>query len=316
LPDDREAVPEGSHLAEAARTFRLVLEYDGARFAGWQRQPEQRTVQGELQRAVEVVTRGGLVGKLAGASRTDAGVHARGQVASFSAVCDLAPGRLLRSLNALLPEDAAVSELTEVEAGFHARHSARGKHYRYQLLLRPARSPGLAGSAWHVSGGRGGSSRLDLEAMQRAVSQLEGRRDFRTLECTGSPQPDRGAESWTCTLHKVALEPDPEVDGLWRLDVVGDRFLYKMVRTLAGTVAAAGSGDLDPDALPELLARGDRRAAGPTAPAHGLCLMRVSYHPTLADLPIRGDSLAQRSSTGEGRRSSQPLHTQVVRSRA
>lgn len=262
MHDGREGVP--------LRTLRLTLEYAGARFAGWQIQPDARTVQGELERALAELLREPV--RVVGASRTDAGVHATGQVASFQTPSPLPCEKLLAGLNALLPEDAAVSRVEEAPEGFHARFSALGKHYRYRLLSRPARSPLHRGDAWHLP------RALDLEAMRQAGALLVGRHDFRAFVS----RPD-GDGDCVRTLTRVDVSEAPlEVPGGGRLvlvDVVGESFLYKMVRTIVGTLAQVGRGTRPAGDLRALLASGDRRRAGPTAPAHGLTLVRVAYGP-------------------------------------
>lgn len=259
----------------ASRTLRITLEYSGAGFAGWQVQPEARTVQGELERALAEITREPV--RVAGASRTDAGVHALGQVASCETTCSL-PGEKLRAgLNALLPADVAVSAVEDAPPGFHARFSALGKHYRYALLSRPARAPLAAQDAWHVPWS------LDVAAMQAAAGHLLGRRDFRAFVTRSEGREEEGAEDCVRTLTRldVSATPAPGAGGGLRVevDVVGDAFLYKMVRTLVGTLCQVGRGRRPAQDLAGLLLSGDRRRAGPTAPPHGLCLVRVAYAP-------------------------------------
>lgn len=246
------------------RTVELVVEYAGAGFAGWQVQPDCRTGQGELERALRELT--GEAIRIVSASRTDAGVHALGQVCSFTTASTLEPVRLRRALNALLPDDLAVRSARDAAAGFHARFAAVGKRYRYRILARPQRSPHERGRAWHVP------QPLDLEAMRAAARHLEGTHDFRSLVS----RPD-GDGDCTRTLFAVRVAPEAHGSSVLAIDVVGDGFLYKMVRTIAGTLAWAGRGKLSPDAVPALLAAGERRRVGPTAPPEGLFLLRVFY---------------------------------------
>lgn len=243
--------------------FRLTLEYDGAGFAGWQVQPGgTRTVQGVLAAALERIA--GHPCRPAGASRTDAGVHAEGQLASIELETGLDAGRLLRALNGVLPPDLAVVEAALAPPGFHARRAARSKLYRYRIWNGECRSPLRAAHSHRVF------TPLDLPALRRAASHLLGRHDFRSFQAA------RAAPGSTVrTLHRVDVEG--ETRGEVRLWVEGDAFLRHMVRILAGTLVEAGIGRRDPDDLPALLAARDRSRAGPTAPARGLCLVRVGF---------------------------------------
>ncbi|MGE0712597.1 MAG: tRNA pseudouridine(38-40) synthase TruA [Planctomycetota bacterium] len=276
------------------RNLELTIEYTGAGFAGWQVQPDRRTVAGELERALAEILRHPV--RLVAASRTDAGVHALGQVASFQTGRDLPCGRLCRGLNALLPDDVAVRQVREVPAEFHARFSARGKHYRYRLFNRPSPSPLEAWRSWHVP------VPLDLEAMRAAARELEGERDFAAL--VTRPDPERGTVRHLRAVRlrrEPASEGGPEAGGPEEgatvlVDVVGDSFLYKMVRTLVGTLCQVGQGKATAAEVAAALATGRRAQAGPTAPAQGLTLMRVFYDDRqlqaraaeLRDEPARG----------------------------
>lgn len=266
----------------------MTLEYAGGRFAGWQVQPEARTVQGELTRALSEILR--HPARVVGASRTDAGVHARGQVASCQTSSSLPLVKVRAGLNALLPADMAVTAVEEAAPDFHARFAALGKHYRYRILSRPARPALGAGEVWHVPW------TLDVEAMREAAAHLVGRHDFRAFVS----KPD-GDGDCTRTLYRVDVQaealPAPAGGAQVIVDVVGDGFLYKMVRTLVGTLCQVGRGRRPPADLSALLASGDRRQAGPTAPAEGLCLERVAYAP--GELP--GIDTDTRRSTGSAR---------------
>jgi len=243
--------------------YRLVLEYDGTFFAGWQIQPDgRRTVQGELARALERLTGARAVPVAAG--RTDAGVHAEGQVASVRLETRLSEAVLLRALDALLPPDLAVRELARAPDDFHALRDARAKLYRYAIWNGPTRSPLRAGRSLRVAG------HLDPAAMARAARHLEGTHDFASFCAAGS-----GARTTVRTLRRVAVERG--VPGEIAVAVLGEGFLRHMVRIAVGTLLEVGRGRRDPEELPAVLAARDRRAAGPTAPAHGLTLVRVDY---------------------------------------
>ncbi len=244
--------------------FRLTLEYDGAGFAGWQVQPGgRRTVQGVLGAALERVF--GHPCRPAGASRTDAGVHAEGQVASVDLATELDADRVRRALNGVLPRDVAVVDAALATADFHARWAARSKLYRYRIWNGASPSPLRAAHTHRVF------TPLELGAMRRAASHLVGRHDFRSFRAA------RAAPGSTVrTLARVDLEGESR--GEVRIWVEGDAFLRHMVRILAGTLVEVGIGRCDPDAIPALLAARDRAEAGPTAPARGLCLVRVDLH--------------------------------------
>jgi tRNA pseudouridine38-40 synthase len=254
----------------AGRPVALVLAYHGAGFAGFQRQPGARTVQGVLERAL-----GDMAGRpvaVRGAGRTDAGVHAAGQVAD----CRLPDGvrvptaRLPLALGARLPADLAVAEAHDVPPDFHARRSALAKRYRYLIWRRPVPSPFWRQCAWSYAG------RLDAPAMAAAAPALVGRRDFSAL--AGSATPVRSAVRTVLSCTVRAEDP-------WlAIDVEADGFLYHMVRAIAGTLLEVGRGALRPEDLPAVLCSGRRAAAGPSLPANGLCLLFVRY-PASCGLP-------------------------------
>ncbi len=246
--------------ATARRTLRLELEYDGAGFHGWQVQPGLRTVQGELTRALERVL--GHSVRVQGASRTDAGVHARGQVASVDTTSALPVERIEGALRRWLAPDLSVCSVREAAPGFNARFDAIGKRYRYRLLVGRAPSALERHWAWHVR------SSLDPAAMRQAAARLLGTHDFRSFARTSDPRPS------VRTLRHFSIT---ERGRIMRLDIEGDGFLYNMVRTIAGTLVEVGRGRREPAWVDEVLAARDRRAAGPTAPPQGLFLMRVFY---------------------------------------
>lgn len=282
MPEDlRTADPTGLMGAPAARVLRLTVEYDGAQFAGWQIQPQARTVQGEVEKALAVVLREQV--RLTGASRTDAGVHALGQVASCETRSTVRCERLRGGLDALLPSDVGVLEVAEAPPGWSARFAAKGKHYRYRLLDRRAKSPCEVGTSWHITGG------LDVAAMQAAAERFVGTHDFAGFATRSDEQPARPTVR---TIHAVRVSRQPaspwgDVPGAPRpivaIDVFGDGFLYKMVRTIAGTLVQVGRGRRSPASISEVLVSRDRRAAGPAAPPQGLFLMRVFYDDALLE---------------------------------
>ncbi len=246
-----------------ARTFRLTLEYDGTEFEGWQVQSGgRRTVQGVLEVALARVTRERA--RPVGSSRTDAGVHAEGLVASVRLETALEPERLQRALNASLPDDVAVREVAVTHDDFDARRDATGKLYRYSLWNSPERSPLRRRRALCLL------RPLDLARIRAAAAQLVGCHDFASFQGAGSQ-----VQSSVRLLRRLEVtgEPGAAVD-LW---FEGSGFLRHMVRNLAGTLIEVGSGRRDPEGMTTLLAARDRRLAGPTAPAHALTLVSVSY---------------------------------------
>lgn len=258
--------------------LRLVLEYDGTEFAGWQVQAGgERTVQGVLAEALRRVC--GAEAEVVGAGRTDAGVHALGQVAGVRVETRLAPGELLRALNAVLPRDVAVREAEEAPEGWHPRHGARAKLYRYAIWNGRVRSPCRERFSHFVP------RPLDVPAMAAAAATLVGRHDFRSFQAAGS-----GVEDAVRTLLGASVSGGAGGEVLIELD--GDGFLRHMVRNVAGTLLQVGLGRRPAGSLPALLEARDRRLAGPTAPARGLTLVRVRYDERIPrnpeELPARG----------------------------
>jgi tRNA pseudouridine38-40 synthase len=243
--------------------FKLTIEYDGAGFSGWQAQPGRRTAQGVLEDALAVVLRRPV--RVQGASRTDAGVHAAGQVASFGFDGEIEPARLVAGLCALCRPDLAVLAVEGAPDGFNARFDTTGKRYRYRVLNRPAPSPLWGRISWHVSGV------LDRGAMADAIGRMIGTRDF-----AGFRAADCERENTVRTLARVSIEDGP-FEGLIEIVVEGDGFLKNMVRILAGTLVDVGLGKLPASVVDEVFASGDRTRAGRTAPARGLTLERVFY---------------------------------------
>lgn len=245
----------------AGRVLRLELTFDGSGFVGWQRQKAGRTVQAAVEDALARVT--GLPHSVVGCGRTDAGVHARRYVASTRSASALPAPRLGRALDALLPSDVGLLRLAEAAPGFHALRDAEWKWYRYRLHLARTKRPLVDGRSWRRP------SLPALKALSAAAAALEGRHDFASFGNAGSPR-----AGTVRTLHRVRWS---RRGGRLLFDVVGDGFLYKMVRTLVGTQLAAAC-DPDPGAtVAGILAARDRRRAGAAVPARGLMLMDVGY---------------------------------------
>ena len=243
------------------RNLRLTIAYVGTGFAGWQIQPGRPTIQGVLERRLERML--GERVRLIGAGRTDAGVHARRQVANFTTACRIPAAGLRRGVNALLPEAIAVLEVEEVDPAFHARAHARAKEYRYRIVRGDVVSPFDAPFAGHVRGG------LDVAALGAAAERLVGTHDF-TSFCSV----DTDVETRVRTIYESAVT---ERGGEVEYRVRGDGFLRHMVRTIVGTLLEIGRGRRRPADIPAILGARDRRAAGPCADARGLTLERVFY---------------------------------------
>jgi tRNA pseudouridine38-40 synthase len=240
----------------------MTVEYDGSDFHGWQRQAWERTVQGELEAALATLT-GGPV-SVAGSGRTDAGVHALAQVASFRCETRLPAETIRNALDGLTGEDLVVHDVREAAEDFHARFSARGKTYAYRLLNRERPSALERRYRWWIQ------RPLDLSAMEAALVHFRGQQDFQAFEGAGSPRNHTVREIRAAEIRR----PDSD-----RLEIVlsADGFLRYMVRNIVGTLVSAGLGKTRPDAVPEIIASRDRSRAAATAPARGLFLLRVDY---------------------------------------
>jgi tRNA pseudouridine38-40 synthase len=242
--------------------IKVVLEYDGADFAGWQQQAKGRTVEGELRRALRSITGSDVTVYAAG--RTDAGAHAEGQVANFHTDGRITPSRLMAALNARLPDDVAVLSAEEVDETFHARYGAKWRRYRYRYLDRPAKPALERGRCWHMRGGR-----LEERAMAPAAKALVGRHDWTTFCSASEPARDRVREMRSATVVRCG--------DFVELELVAEGFLRGLVRSIAGALAEVGRGERPPEWVGEVLEARDRRQAPRTAPAGGLTLMEVIY---------------------------------------
>jgi len=297
-------------------TFRCLVAYDGTAFRGWQVQPGHRTIQGVLTEALARVLRQAV--DISGASRTDAGVHALGQVVSFTAETRLSPESLQRAWNAYLPPDVVVYSVFEAPPGFDACRQALRKRYAYFLSDGRIPNPFLRHYQWQWKRGL-----LNVEAMSAAARYLLGHHDFSSFQNMGSPRTSTDRTLFDLRVTRLGQgNLDPAVGegqgrgeegprrshregrccppwplnyglilfphlGMWQdgsiiIEVEGDGFLYNMVRTIVGTLVEVGRGARPPEWVAEVLAARDRRAAGPTAPPHGLYLVRVEYPPEIA----------------------------------
>ena len=242
--------------------WKCLVAYDGTDFSGWQSQPDGNAVQDHLERRLATIL--GAPVRIHGSGRTDAGVHARGQVFHFDADWAHGPEKLLAALRPGLPETIQVQSARRVTGAFHARYSAKGKTYRYHLFHGGFADPFEHRFTHSVP------RPLDVDAMRAGAARLVGKHDFRAYSAFGGVE----RETTVRTLRRLDVTArGPRL----RIDAEGDGFLYKMVRSLAGALISAGQGKLTPDDLAAILAQGERTRRVETAPARGLCLMKVFY---------------------------------------
>ena len=253
--------------------YKLILQYDGSRYRGWQRLSDSdMTIQGKLEAVLTRIS--GEPVEVQGSGRTDAGVHALGQVASFRMVRDLAPEKLLAALRQYLPEDIGAVSLDYAPPRFHARLSAAEKTYRYRVWTAEAPCVFVRRFVYALPGD------YSIPAMEAAARLLEGTHDFRACSAV------KTNKSTVRTVSRIAISRDGDE---LRFDFSADGFLHHMVRILTGTLLEVGRGDRTPGSVTELLAGGPRSAAGFTVPAKGLCLMSVQY----SDEPQRRQAAGQ-----------------------
>lgn len=244
------------------RNFKLVLEYDGSQYHGWQRQQGVLTIQEIFESQLAIIF--GEPTRLRASGRTDAGVHARGQVINFYANTSLQPGEIQRGLNSLLPSDIVVLYAEEVVHAFHARFSAASKIYEYRILNRPAPSALERQFVWHIR------RPLERSAMAECLEIIVGHHDFSAFMASGSP-----VASTERSMYRATLEAPDEDHLIFMFEANG--FLRHMVRNLVGTLVEVGRGKLTREDFLGILAGKDRRLAGMTAPARGLYLVSVRH---------------------------------------
>jgi tRNA pseudouridine38-40 synthase len=243
------------------RTIRLTIEYDGTAYSGWQRQPNGLAVQQVIEEALCQLL--GQKTELRSSGRTDAGVHARGMAAAFKTSTNLPLKAFVEGTNRFLPSDIAIRDAIEVPTDFKPISDALAKHYRYTILATLIRSPLRRFHAWHIR------ENLDVEAMQKAAIQFVGHHNFAAFRASNC--------SAKTTVRRIdSVEITHEGDAII-IDVVGGGFLKNMVRVMTGTLVEIGRGRFEPEYIQMLLQSGDRKQAGVTAPACGLCLMEVYY---------------------------------------
>jgi tRNA pseudouridine38-40 synthase len=243
------------------RNIKLTIKYEGTNYSGWQFQKNARTVQEVMEEALGLIT--GEKVSLIGSGRTDAGVHARHQVANFKTGSKLPLKNIWMALNSNLPRDIVVSSVEEVKAKFNAQHSARSKIYRYTIANTNFVDPFIRRYAAKCF------YELDVNLMKRAAKHLVGRHDFKSFQAKDVIERDSVRR-----IKSISIKKDGE---LVYVDIEADGFLYNMVRNIAGTLIEVGRGKFTADRVKEILKKRDRRFCGPTAPAEGLCLMKVKY---------------------------------------
>lgn len=242
-------------------TYKLLIEYDGTNLHGWQIQPGLPSVQAEIERALSVAT--GFQPGVVGSGRTDAGVHARGQVAHFCLPEPVDSWKLRGALNGLLPRTIRIIDVVEVSDDFHARYSAASRTYEYRVSIQPRALD--AGTRWLLK------RKPDFSLMNTAAAQLVGEHDFSAFCRVQSETRNR-----VCNVLSAAWHPE-ERDGDWVFRITANRFLHGMVRTVVGTLMDVGVGKIEPSDVLRILDSGDRRQAGQAAPARGLVLQEVEY---------------------------------------
>jgi len=244
------------------KNFKITIEYDGTAYHGWQRQVDDPTIQGEIEKALMTMT--GNPVTLTGSGRTDAGVHAFGQVANFKCRTGLDHSVFLKGLNSLLPKDIVITKCAQVSLEFHARYDVKSKSYHYRILNRNLPAAIFRQYAWHIP------KKLNLEAMAGSLRYIIGTHDFKAFEGTGSPR--------TSTIRSVMHADLKKMDdGYLIFKIQGNGFLRFMVRNIVGTLVDVGRGKITPHNFNNILLSKDRNLAGVTAPAHGLFLMHVNY---------------------------------------
>jgi tRNA pseudouridine38-40 synthase len=246
------------------RTLKLIIQYDGTNYVGWQRQTEGVSIQGLLEDAFAPIE--GQAVTVHGAGRTDAGAHALAQVASVNLTASIEAATLVRALNAVLPEDVRVTAAEDVEAGFHARFSSTAKIYEYRIINAPFVSAFLFKHVWHVP------QPLDLDAMRESAAPLTGRHDFAAYQGSGSI-----VHSSERTIERIEWEPGGGPDRPLVMRVTGNGFLRHMVRNIMGTLVEVGAGRWERGRPLAILESRLRAQGGRTAPPHGLFLVGVRY---------------------------------------
>ena len=243
------------------KNIKLTIEYDGKDFNGWQKQPNKLNIQGEIERAIEAIT--GEKVELNASGRTDAGVHALGQVANFKVESKIPIEKMAIAINSQVKNSIRVINAEEVDENFHSRYNCKQKTYRYIINNSPYGSSIYRGLEYHMP------IKLDFEKMEKAIKYFEGEHDFKAFKSSGT-----SSKSSVRTIYKTELKK--EEDRII-IEITGNGFLYNMVRIISGTLVDVGLGKIKPDAIPQIIESKDRTKAGKTLPPQGLYLINVEY---------------------------------------
>ncbi len=243
------------------RNIKLTIEYDGKDFNGWQKQPNKLNIQGEIERAIEAIT--GEKVELNASGRTDAGVHALGQVANFKVESKIPIEKMAIAINSQVKNSIRIINAEEVDENFHSRYNCRQKTYRYIINNSPYGSSVYRNLEYHMP------VKLDFEKMEKAIKYFEGEHDFKAFKSSGT-----SSKSSIRTIYKAELKRE---GSRIIIELTGNGFLYNMVRIISGTLVDIGLGKIEPDSIPEIIDSQDRTRAGKTLPPHGLYLLNVEY---------------------------------------
>jgi len=243
------------------RNIKLVIEYDGKKFGGWQKQPTKFNIQGEIEQAIKEIT--GENVELIGTGRTDAGVHSLGQVANFKTNSNIEIEKIPYAINSKLKKSIIIKSAEEVGEDFHARYSCKAKKYRYIINNSSQGTAIYRDLECHIP------QKLDIEKMKQAIKYFEGEHDFKGFRASGT-----SSKNSVRTIYKAEVKQDGEKI---IIELTGNGFMYNMVRIISGTIVDVGLGKIEPETIPEIINSKDRNKAGKTLPAHGLYLVEVFY---------------------------------------
>ena len=243
------------------RNIKLIIEYDGKKFGGWQKQPNKLNIQGEIEKAIEEIT--GEAVELNASGRTDAGVHSLGQTANFKTNSEINISKMAIAINSKLKQSIRIIKAEEVDEKFHARYSCKGKKYKYVINNSKYGSAIYRDLEYHMP------IKLNVEAMQKGIKYFEGEHDFKGFKASGT-----SSKSSVRTIYSAKVIEDGE---RIIVEIEGNGFLYNMVRIISGTIVDVGLGKIKPEEIPEIIESKDRTRAGKTLPPQGLYLVEVYY---------------------------------------